>query len=105
MKKILILDRKTLRKRKRKLYIQNLKAKLENWLIKQKSKKLIEQIRKEYVKTGESQIVLRKSHYNKNTTNALDYLKNQKLIDYEFSPSPLNERYYITICETTQQKE
>lgn len=94
-----ILDKKTLRKRKRRLFYKKLIDKFTDFQTKIKSRKMIEQIRKEYIKTGELQIVLKKSHYNKKITKALDYLKNQKLIEYEFSPSPLNERYYITICE------
>lgn len=95
-----ILDKKTLRKRKRRLFYKKLIDKFKEFQIKIKSKKMIEQIRKEYIKTGDLQIVLKKTHFNTKITNALDYLKNQKLIDYEFSPSPLNERYYITICES-----
>ena len=101
MKNILILDRKTIRKRKRKLFYEKIKNKIKQWCIKQQSKKIIEKIRKEYIRTGDTELILKSK---KNISKALLYLQKQKLIAYDDSSGKMTNRYLIYILENENDK-
>ena len=99
MKQLMILDRKTMRKRRTRIFIDHIKHKIKQWRIKQQAKKIVEKIRKEYIRTGDAEITLKSK---KDISNALDYLREQQLIDYEHSTGIANHRYYIYISEAVQ---
>lgn len=102
MKQVKILDKKTIRKRQRKETIERIKAKIRQWLVKRQAKKTIEKIRKEYVKTGDAEIIIKSK---KDISKALYYLQQQNLISYEDSPTlARTNRYYIYINELVDER-
>ena len=102
MEPIKILDKKTMRKRQRKLFFERIKTKINQWLIKLQAKKVIEKIRKEYVRTGDAEIVLKSK---KGISKVLTYLEEQQLITYEHSPTlARTNRYYIYINELVDER-
>lgn len=88
-----------MRKRRTRIFIDHIKHKIKQWRTKQQAKKIVEKIRKEYVKTGDAEIVLKSK---KDISNSLNYLREQQLIGYEHSTGIANHRYYIYISEAIE---
>ena len=100
MKEVKILDKKTIKKRQRKEKIEHLKKIIKQWLVKQQAKKIIEKIRKEYVRTGDAEIIIKGK---KDISKSLYYLQQQNLISYEGSSTRTN-RHYIIISEVVDER-
>ena len=93
MKQVKILDNKTMRKRQRRLFFERIKTKINQWLVKLQAKKVVEKIRKEYIRTGYTLIILKSK---KDIYEALCYLEKQKLVEFEYKG---RNKYRIGIRE------
>ncbi len=94
-----ILDKRTLRKRRRHLQWLHFKAKIKNHITKRRAKKITERLRKAYVKTGDTVQLIAQHDYRFDLVAPLDTLCAQGVISYEYDDAVADKCYYVTIEE------
>jgi hypothetical protein len=96
---MLILDKRTMRKRRRRLRWLQFKDKIKQYITNQRAKKITEQLRKVYVKTGDTVQLIAQHDYRFDLVAPLDVLCLQGNISYEYDDAVADRIYYITIKE------
>ena len=94
-----ILDKRTLRKRRRHLRWLHFKKKIKKYITKRRAKKITDALRKTYVKTGDIVQPIAQHDYRFDLVAPLDTLCAQGVISYEYDDSVADRIYYITIEE------
>lgn len=92
-----ILDKATLWKRRVRLWWQCVLRKIDQYKIKRHAKKIVDALRKNYIKTGNVSHTLAQHDYKFDLTPALTVLCTKGAISYEYDDTVADRTYNITI--------
>jgi len=98
-----ILNKRTMRKRRRRLRWLHFIDKIKQYITNRRAKKITERLRKAYVKTGDTVQLIAQHDYRFDLEAPLDVLFAQGVISYEYDDSVADKCYYITIEEDNNE--
>lgn len=99
-----ILDNWTLIRRRIHAKSMGIFAKIHALRIKYRAKKIIEILRKNYIKTGAKEITLKQSRYKYDLSAPLALLQEKYALECKVDDNASNRIYYITIKENEYVK-
>lgn len=96
---MMILNKTTLRKRRNHLRWIRFKQKIKRFITKRRAKRIVDALRKHYIKTGNTVQVLMQHDYRFDLEPALDTLCAQNAISYKYNDELADRIYSVTIKE------